>query len=142
MLKCLKQKTFFKTQSLHPTRSSVMWIRFITKMYVILGQRNGFRSGGAMKHWNHGRQEKIMNSRPSSSMAKKETFWPWWQSFNGSCFETVLLFSFAFSFLFLRRKNQNYIVPLNHRSSFPFPVQYISTYFQARSSPVLQSINL
>ena len=35
MLNCLKHKAFFKTQSLHATLSSVMWIRFITKMYVI-----------------------------------------------------------------------------------------------------------
>ena len=35
MLNWLKHKAFFKTQSLHATLSSVMWIRFITKMYVI-----------------------------------------------------------------------------------------------------------
>ena len=27
--------------------------------------------------------------------------------------------------------------PLSHRSSFPFPVQYISTYFQALSIPAV-----
>ena len=45
----------------------------------------------AMVGW----QEKYVNSR-RSRLAKTVTFWPWWQLFNSSCFETLPFFPVFF----------------------------------------------
>ena len=76
-------------------------------------RESGFRSEGAMEHWQvlsatmFGGPEKFLNSRRStrcSRMAKTVTFWPWWQSFNSFCFESLSFF-LCFPFFFLLRKN-------------------------------------
>ena len=51
-----------------------------------------------------GRQEKFLNSR-RSRMTKTATFWPWWQSFNSFCFETLTFFFFYFFFFFATQKS-------------------------------------
>ena len=39
-------------------------------------------------------QEKFLNSR-RSRIVKTVTFWPWWQSFDSFCFETLVFSVFA-----------------------------------------------
>ena len=64
---------------------------------IAQGRRNGFQSGGPMKHWKVlpatmvGQQEKFSNSK-RSRMAKTIIFWPWWQPFGSFCSETFFFF--------------------------------------------------
>ena len=71
---------------------------------ALQGRRNGFQSGGAMKHWKvlSGKKKKILNSR-GSAMPKIVTFRPWWQPFNSYCSKTLSFFP-LFPFFFLPRK--------------------------------------
>ena len=79
-------------------------------IYLHQGRRNECQSVGAMEHWKvlsatmDGRQENFLNSRRCRT-AKTVTFWPWWQSFNSFCFETLSFFPLCPFFLFAAQKS-------------------------------------
>ena len=57
-----------------------------------------------------GRPEEFLNSR-RSRMAKTLTFWPWWQSFNSFCFESLTFFPLFPLFLFATQKRGVAVAP-------------------------------
>ena len=72
--------------------------------------KEGTGEGGAMDHWKVlsatmvGRQEKFSRTR-CSRMTKTIIFWPWWQTFNNFCFETLSFLPLSLFFLFATQKS-------------------------------------
>ena len=93
-----------------------------TISYMLQGRRNGFQSRGCVGEGGHGTLKsivghdgwptrKISNSR-RSRMAKTIIYWPWWQLFNSSCFETLSFLPLPLFFLFDTQKSEEAMTPL------------------------------
>ena len=116
-------------------------LTYLTKEVLLYqGRRNGFQSGGVMEHWKVlsttmvDRPEQFLNSR-RSRIAKTVTFWPWWQSFNRFCFESLSYFLLFPLFLFATQKSGGGLGspahPVSPALCFPKPLLSI-TYFLFR----------
>ena len=87
-----------------------LFFSLIVKLWVLSHQNRAgkmyFKVAGPWSNEKYCRPpwlEKFLNSR-RSRMAKTITFWPWWQAFNSSCFETLSFFPPFPFFLFSRKK--------------------------------------